>query len=308
MTDLLLLNVLGGSQIHGPTSNLKSWDNKSNNRNTMKARSMYLGALLPFLLLSPAASAPAAAIRSDTINLLEPDFISNSTSVCFHSLKYSFDVTELPLPEWLDDWDSLLPAMPCDDEYFVSVPKDLDNNTTAKMLAYSLASGFAVDNWNSELQKRDAVLADLDAFWDTGDVDLDSYDLYTTDDASEDESQGLQKRWATDSNIKWSTSSSNKAKVSAFNGIKDSFSNCGYTTISLGRSAFCMTADGNYGCFSWSGGGKEMLCRIGYLIVENGISGQSVYSTLSEHASHCFQDAKNNWHSCCLSNRASGCS
>ncbi|QEU58749.1 hypothetical protein KDRO_B00120 [Kluyveromyces lactis] len=140
----------------------------------MNINLVYLEVLLSLIQISPAAAAPMPGRDSSTVNLLELDMTSNSTSVCFHSLKYSIDVSELPLPKWLDDWDSLLIAMPCSDEYFVSVPKSLDNNTAAKILAYSLASGFAVDDWNSELQKRDTIQADLDAFWETGDVDLDS--------------------------------------------------------------------------------------------------------------------------------------
>ncbi|CAG97796.1 uncharacterized protein KLLA0_F00220g [Kluyveromyces lactis] len=138
---------------------------------------VYLEVLLSFSLLSPAAAAPLPDANSTAVNSLEFDMVSNSTSVCFNSTNYAIDVSELPLPEWLDDWDSLLLAMPCGDEIFVSVPKDLDSNTTAKILAYSLASGIAVDNWNSELQKRENIQADLDAFWETGTVELDSLSI-----------------------------------------------------------------------------------------------------------------------------------
>ena len=225
----------------------------------MKASSIYLEALLSFLLLSPAATAPTPEVGSDTINLLEPDTISNSTSVCFHSLRYSVDVSELPLPEWLDDWDSLLPVMSCDDEYFISIPTDMDSNTTAKILAYSLASGFAVDNWSGELQKRDTVFADLDAFWETGVADLDSYQLSTADDDTlESENGELQKRWYFPGTAAWRRSTSNRARVFTLNSISSVLGGCGDEVLELSRSAICATTNGQYGCFSWSGGGHSL--------------------------------------------------
>lgn len=190
--------------------------------------------------------------------------------------------------------------MACEDQYFLSVPKSLNETYTAKMLAYSLASGYSVSDWTQELQKRGLgpTLEELDTFWEVGETAF----------TEETEVDTLEKRWGWAGSAAWKKSASHQARVIALSAVSTLLEGCGDSIVELTRSAICATTNGNYGCFSWSGGGHTFLCSLGHSIIQQGISDLGTYAMVSEHSSHCFRGQSNNWHSCCLSNRASGCS
>lgn len=142
--------------------------------------------------------------------------------------------------------------------------------------------------------------------FETGDVDLNCYQLFASDDASEDGNEGLHKRWYFPGGAAWKTFGKYKAQVFALNAVASVLSGCGDQVVEFGRSALCASTNGQYGCLSWSGGGHSMVCSIGKSIILQGISGMGEFAYVSEHASHCFESSA--WHSCCLSNRPDGCS
>ncbi|GEQ72361.1 hypothetical protein JCM33374_g6048 [Metschnikowia sp. JCM 33374] len=259
--------------------------------------------------------------KEDLVSILDITKVDQvSDDICVYDYSLNENFQDLPRPAWMESWDEVMPNTFCEHKYDIKVDPNANNEDSAKMLLFSLASGFAVDRWSTaSLHKRfEGVDLEgmMDTLWETGDVPKSLLEVSPQEIEEQAGSMSLSKRtiFKHESNTHWIYAQENKARVSALNEVRSEMDRKSEDYIHAPKSALCATKDNSFGCLSWSGGSTRILGKAAAHTIAAGVGGHSDHDWISAKAHGALKRQFHNGvyfaystHNACLSNRREGC-